>query len=194
MSIGNQINKQKKKIKKELISFVKFIVIYAIVVTAIIFFFFEALESTIEYTAENTYTLTGKLEDWEVTKGYGRTYSKVYFIIEGKEYRCLKRSVNECLNELCVGDTVTVTVYNNAKPDWSGRIPIIGFERNGEVYYDIDDANKGKGFVKFCVVPGFVIAEIIAGVVLIVRITMFVYAICKYSSKFKKYKDKQHQY
>jgi len=195
MGIENIINKQKKKIKKELISFVKFIVPYIFIVTVITLLFISALETAISLTTENTHTVTGQLDSWQIIDKYSiKSRSKAYFVIDGQQYKCLTNhyAPKERWEEICVGDTVTVTVYNNEKPDWSGRITISGFERNGEVYFDIDDADKGNGFVKFCVVPGFIIVEIIAGVVLIARIAMFVYTICKYSSKLQKYKDKQH--
>ena len=194
MSIESKINKQKQKAKKELISFIKFILIYVIVVALITHFYFQILNASVELTPDNTHTITGVLDEWKIKKGTGGKHgssTKVFFTIDGNDYVCYRQHVKECLTDLSVGDIVTVTIETNERHVEDKAVFIYGFTHNGKIIYDVREANEGIWFIKFVILPIFVIAEIIAGIALIVRVVVFIRTICKRSSMIKAYKTKR---
>jgi len=188
----SKINKQRQKIKKELISFIKYIVIYSIVVALIIYFHFEIFDASVYLTQDNTHTITGVLQDWELIRSGPRTAGKfvatrAYFVIENQTYTCNTTAYapQELWDKISVGDIVSIIVYDNASSDWNGRTNVSGFEYNGEIYFDIEESNKGMWVGRFVILPIFGIVEIVAGIALIVRVAAFIRTICKRSSMIK---------
>ena len=116
---------------------------------------------------------------------------KVTITIDGNDYVCYRQHVKECLTDLSVGDIVTVTIETNERHVEDKAVFIYGFTHNGKIIYDVREANEGIWFIKFVILPIFVIAEIIAGIALIVRVVVFIRVICKRSSMIKANKTKR---